>query len=91
MIKVKGTAKLFPPEEDLEVPILAQFADYPAPQIHAVTVDNEGLISEVSTDPMEDDTEFIAYLPFSTTESLHSCRTVNYSRLQEIDRLGPIF
>lgn len=89
MIKVKGTAKLFPPDEDLEVPILAQFADYLSPQIRAVTVDNEGLISEVSTDPTEDDTEFVAYPPFSMTESLHGCRTINYSKLQEIDRLGP--
>jgi hypothetical protein len=89
MTKVKGTAKLFPPDEDLNVPILAQFADYLSPQISAVTVDNDGLISKVSTDPMEDDTEFIAYLPFSTTESLHGCRNINYSRLQEIDRLGP--
>ncbi|WZH45340.1 Atypical serine/threonine protein kinase BUD32 [Fusarium acuminatum] len=89
MIKVKGTAKLFPPDEDLEVPILAQFADYLSPQISAVTVDNDGLISKVSTDPIEDDTEFVAYLPFSTTESLHGCRTINYSRLQDIDQLGP--
>lgn len=32
MVKVKGTAKLFPPDEDVEVPIFAQFADYLSPE-----------------------------------------------------------
>jgi len=89
MIKVKGTAKLFPPDEDVEVPILAQFADYLSPKVSAVTVDDEGLISEISTDLDEDDTMFIGYPPFSTTESLQDCRTIQYSKLQELDRLGP--
>ncbi|KAH7159243.1 hypothetical protein DER46DRAFT_663217 [Fusarium sp. MPI-SDFR-AT-0072] len=82
MIKVIGTAKLFPPEEDVEVPILAQFADYLSPKVRAVTVDDEGLIVEVSADPEQDDTGFIGYLPFTTTKSLHDCRTVHYSKLQ---------
>ncbi|KAI7763043.1 hypothetical protein LZL87_011186 [Fusarium oxysporum] len=89
MIKVIGTAKLFPPEEDVEVPILAQFADYLSPKVRAVTVDDEGLIVEVSADPEQDDTGFIGYLPFTATKSLHDCRTVHYSKLQELDRLGP--
>lgn len=88
MIKVKGTAKLFPPDEDVEVPILARFADYLSPKVRAVTVDDQGLISEVSKDPKED-LFFIGYLPFSTTESLHDCRIIQYSKLQELDRLGP--
>ncbi|KAJ8120027.1 hypothetical protein ONZ43_g3155 [Nemania bipapillata] len=89
MIKVKGTAKLLRPYEDDEIPILERFVDYLSPAIHSVTVNDDGLISEVSTDPKEDDTLFIGYLPFSTTESLHGCRTVQYSKLQELDRLGP--
>jgi len=89
MIKVKGTARLFPPDEDVEVPILARFADYLSPEVRAVTVDDEGLICEVSTDQEEDDTMFIGYLPFSTTESLHDCRIIQYSKLRELDRLGP--
>jgi hypothetical protein len=89
MFKVKGTAKLFPPDEDIEVPILARFADYLSPEVRAVTVDDEGLISEVSTDLVEDDTMFVGYLPFSITESLHDCRTNQYSKLKELDRLGP--
>lgn len=88
MIKIKGTAKIFPPEEDLEVPLLAQFADYLSPKVRAVSVDDDGLITEVSTDPEEDETFYVAYLPFSTTESLHDCRTIQYSKLQELDRLG---
>lgn len=88
-IKVKGTAKLFPPDEDVEIPVLARFVDELPPEVTAVTVDDEGHITEVSTKPEEDDTMLIGYLPFSTTESLHDCRTIQYSRLQELDRLGP--
>ncbi|KAB8270902.1 hypothetical protein BDV30DRAFT_228548 [Aspergillus minisclerotigenes] len=89
MIKVKGAAKLFPPDEDREIPILAQFADYLSPEVCAVTVDDDGLLAGVSTDPEEDDTPFVAYLPISVVESLGGCRTVQYSKLQEVDRLGP--
>ncbi|KAI0101589.1 hypothetical protein GGR51DRAFT_529470 [Nemania sp. FL0031] len=89
MIKVKGTAKLFHPDKDLEVPILARLADCLSPKVTAVTVDDDGLLTQVSTDPEEDDTPFIGYRPFSTVESLHGCRTVKHSKLQELDRLGP--
>lgn len=63
MVKAKGTAKLFPPDEEIEVPILAQFADYLSPKVRAITVDDDGLLAGVSTDPEEDDTLFVAYLP----------------------------
>jgi hypothetical protein len=89
MIKVKGTAKLFPPDEDVEVPILERFVEYLSPEVHAVTVNDDGLISQVSTDLEDDDTPFVGYIPFSTIESLIGCRTVQYSKLQELDRLGP--
>ncbi|KAI1127942.1 kinase-like domain-containing protein [Nemania abortiva] len=89
MIKVKGTAKLFRPDEDVEVPILARFADYLSPEVRSVTVDDDGLITQVSTDPEEDDTPFMGYHPFSTVESLHDCQTIRYSKIQELGRLGP--
>jgi len=89
MTKVKGTAKLFPPEEEIEVSILSRFADFLSPEIRAVTVDDEGLISGLSTDLEEDGTMFIGYPSFLTTEPLHDCRTIHYSKLQELDRLGP--
>ncbi|KAF2454983.1 kinase-like domain-containing protein [Lineolata rhizophorae] len=78
MVKIKGTAKLFPPDEDKKTLILAQFADYLSLEVRAVTANDDGLLSALSTDPEEDDTTFVPYLPFST-----------YSKLQELDRLGP--
>lgn len=69
--------------------MLAQFADYLSPEVHAVSVDDDGLLSGVSSDPEEDDTPFVAYLPISIVESLADCRTIRYSKLQEHDRLGP--
>ncbi|KAL1896951.1 uracil permease [Ceratocystis pirilliformis] len=88
MIKAQGTAKLFPPGEDIEDPILARFADCVLSKVRAAMVDDEGLISKISTNPEDDDTVFVGYLPFSTTESLHSCRTIQFSKLQELGRLG---
>ncbi|KOS42844.1 hypothetical protein ACN38_g6283 [Penicillium nordicum] len=88
-IKVKGTAKLFPPGEDVETSLLAQFADYLSPEVRAITVNDDGLLTGVSTDPEEDDTFFIGYLPLSLCQSLMGCSTVYFSQLQELDRLGP--
>ena len=81
MVKVKGTAKLFQPDEDVEITILAQFADYLSPEVRAITIDNDGLL-RVSTDPVEDDTLFIAYLLFSIAESLADCCTIQFSKLR---------
>lgn len=89
MVKIKGTAKLFPPDEDLEIPILEQFADYLSPEVRAVTVDDDRLLAGISTDPEEDDTPFVAYLPLSVVGSLANGRKIHYSDLQELDRLGP--
>ncbi|KAF2254154.1 hypothetical protein BU26DRAFT_417711, partial [Trematosphaeria pertusa] len=76
IIKVKGTAKLFSPKENVEVTILGRFVNYLLPEVRAVTVNNEELISKVSTDLEEDNTFFIRYLPFSTTKLLYDCRTI---------------
>lgn len=89
LIKVKGTAKLFPPEEDVEISILAQFADYLSPEVRAITVNDDGLLTGVSTDPEEDDTFFVGYLPLSLCQSLADCPTIHFSQLRELDRLGP--
>ncbi|KAJ5171143.1 uncharacterized protein N7500_003926 [Penicillium coprophilum] len=89
MIKVKGTAKVFPPDGDVELSILAPLADYLSPEVRAITVDDDGLLIDVSTDPEEDDTMFMAYPPISLCESLRDCRTIQYPKLQELDRLGP--
>lgn len=88
LIKVKGTAKLFPPDEDIENSVLAQFADYLSPEVRAITVDDDGLLIRVSTDPGEDETFFIGYVPFSLCQSLAYCSTIHFSQLQELDRLG---
>lgn len=89
MVKLKGTGRLFPPEENLEVFVLAQFADNLAPGVYAVMVDDDGLLSAISTDPLDDDVLFLAYIPFALAKSLSGCRTIQHSKLRELDRLGP--
>lgn len=89
MIKLKGTAKIFPPDEGYETQILAQFADYLSPEVCTVTFDDDGLITTVSTDRDEDETIFVPYFPFATIPSLADCHIIQYSKPQELDRLGP--
>lgn len=76
MVKVNGTAKLLQSDEDVEVPIFAQLADYLSSDVYSITVDDDGLLTGVSTDPEEDDTLFTAYLPFSILESLAGSCTI---------------
>jgi hypothetical protein len=59
------------------------------PAVHSITLDDEGLLISISTDPMDDTTFFVPYLRFSTLESLADCLTIQYSKLSELDRLGP--
>lgn len=89
MVKLKGIVKLFPAEEDREVPILAQFADLLAPEICTVSLNEDALIYDVSTDTSEDATWFVGYLPYSMLPSFASCKTVHHSQLKELDRLSP--
>ncbi|ESZ92022.1 hypothetical protein SBOR_7588 [Sclerotinia borealis F-4128] len=89
MIKVKGTAKFFPPDEDQEIPVLSRFADSLSPDIRAIEVDDDGIISGVSKDLKDDDTPFIPHPPFSIVKSLAGCRTIKHSQLQELSRLRP--
>jgi hypothetical protein len=69
--------------------ILAQFADYLSPEVRAVALDDDALITMVSTDPEEDETIFVPHFPFATVPSLADCRIIQYSKLRELDRLGP--
>lgn len=56
-------------------------------RFRAIAVDDDGLLTGVSTDPEEDDTLHVAYLPLSIVGV--DCHTIQYSELQELDRLGP--
>ncbi|KAJ5353223.1 hypothetical protein N7452_002197 [Penicillium brevicompactum] len=89
LIRLKGTVKLFPPEEDVETMILPPLADYIAPEVCAISFNDDGLLTGVSTDPEDDDSGFIGYLPLSLCPSLVDCPTVLFSQLSELDRLGP--
>ncbi|KAJ8062784.1 hypothetical protein OCU04_008041 [Sclerotinia nivalis] len=89
MIKLKGTLKVLPPDENKGNLILAQFADYLSPEVRAVQLDDDGLICGVSQDSEEDERILVPYPPFSTVKSLAGCRTIKHSQLQELDRLAP--
>ncbi len=65
MVKIKGTAKIKPPNEDAEVPILKRFVDYLLPKVRAVMADNDLLISQVATDPQKDGIYILLDIPLS--------------------------
>lgn len=77
MVKVKGTANLLPPDEDIEISILAQFADYLSPEVCAVTVDDNVLFVGVSTNLEEDNTPFFVYIPISILKLSPIARKLN--------------
>ena len=89
MVTIHDTAKRFPPEADAEVEIFAQYADLLSPTVRAITVDDDGLLVGISTDPKDDCTPFVPYFRYSTLDSLADCRTIRYSKLHELDRLAP--
>lgn len=47
------------------------------------------IICHISADSEEEEMVFVAYPHFSAVESLHDCRTVQYSKLRDLDRLEP--
>jgi hypothetical protein len=89
LIKVKGTTKIFPPQEDVETSILAQFADYLSTEVRAITVNDDGLLTGASTDPEEEDTFLVGYFHLSLCQSIANCHTTHFSQLRELDQLGP--
>ncbi|KAJ5726606.1 uncharacterized protein N7483_007963 [Penicillium malachiteum] len=88
MIKIKGTARIFPPEEDKQLDIVAQFADYLSLDVCAISVDDNGLLTGPSTDPEEDDTRHVGHIPFSLCDSIANCPKMKLSEIQSLDRLG---
>ncbi|KAJ5740754.1 hypothetical protein N7493_000626 [Penicillium malachiteum] len=89
VVKIKGTAKLFKEDEDIELGVFAPLADYLSPEVRSITVNDDGLLIAVSNDLEEDDAPYVAYPAFALCESLSHCTKVQHSELQEVDRLGP--
>lgn len=94
MIKDQGHRQTVSAREDKECLFLAKFADYLSPEVLVVIVNDDGLLTGVSTDSNEDDSLFVAYIPFSMIKSLPDCSradccTIFYSKFEELDPLGP--
>ncbi|KAL4791601.1 hypothetical protein BDV19DRAFT_392946 [Aspergillus venezuelensis] len=45
LITIKGTAKVLRPEEEVEIPVVERFIDHLSPDVHAITLDENGLIT----------------------------------------------
>lgn len=90
-INVKGRAKLFPPDKNIENSVLAQFADYLSPEVRTITVDDDGLLAGVSINPEEDETLCIGYIPFSLCQSLAHHTTIYFSQFQELISLDQVW
>ncbi|KAI2083893.1 hypothetical protein LOZ36_005287 [Ophidiomyces ophidiicola] len=78
-----------PPEEGIEIDILTKYIDKLSLDVCSITVDNQGKLVSVSSDPEDDDTMAIYYPPYSQPTSLHDSLVINRSKLIELDRLGP--
>ncbi|KAI1972046.1 hypothetical protein LOZ53_006209 [Ophidiomyces ophidiicola] len=87
--RVEGPLSLMPPEEGIEIDILKKYIDKLSLGVCSITVDNQGKLVSVSSDPEDDDTMAIYYPPYSQATSLHDSLVINRSKLIELDRLGP--
>jgi serine/threonine protein kinase len=86
---VSGPKTLLPPEEDKEIVVLERYINQLPYNAYAITVDDNGLLVSVSTNP-EDDPTLIPYYPrYSDAPSLQGCLTIRLSSLTDLDRLGP--
>jgi len=86
---IKGSTKFLPPEEGREIDVLKRYIDLLAQNVHSITVDDEGLLVAVSSNPEDDETQVIHYPRYSEVPSLQDCPTIRLSQLTELDRLGP--
>lgn len=86
MFKLKGA---FKPDEGDELQIFAPLADCLSPEVRAVDIDNDGLMTGFSKDLKEDETIYLPRFCFETVPSLPECDTIQYSKLQDLDRFQP--
>ena len=70
---VKGSTELLPPEGKIEIDIIERYIDHLAPSVHSLTVDNEGLLVSVSSDPNDDATLVTYYPRVCNCPSLRDC------------------
>lgn len=81
MVKVDGTAKLFPPNKDVEIEILARFADHLSPEVCAIIVNDDRLLIGLSADLEEHSTLSVAHILLSIAVSLARCREIKMDTL----------
>src|SRR5882757_1527300 len=62
---VTGPKKLLPAEEGLEIEILKRHIDQLGPNVHSITVDDDGLLVSISSDPEDDKTPDFNILPLA--------------------------
>ncbi|CAG8285577.1 unnamed protein product [Penicillium nalgiovense] len=86
-IKVKGTAKIFPPGEDVEASVLARFADYLSPEFRVITVDDDGFLTGVSTDPEEDTSKTTDVLEGNEPAQQAATTPFRFEWLQQLTQL----
>ena len=86
---INGSTKFLPPEEGREIDVLKRYIDLLAQNVHSITVDDEGLLVSVSSNPEDDQTQIIHYPRYSKVPSLQDCPIIRLSELTELDRLGP--
>ncbi|KZF19127.1 hypothetical protein L228DRAFT_251216 [Xylona heveae TC161] len=86
---INGSIKFIPPEEDKDIDVLKRYIDHLAPSVYSITVDDDGLLTSVSSAPEDDPLLTIHYPRYAKSPSLQSCSTIEISRLAELDRLGP--
>ncbi|KFY08690.1 hypothetical protein V492_06012 [Pseudogymnoascus sp. VKM F-4246] len=86
---INGPLTYIPPEENVDIDVLKRYIGQLGQTVKSITVDENGLLVNVSSDP-EDDSTLTTHDPrLANAPSLQSCPAVQHSQLTEEDRLGP--
>ncbi|KFZ03591.1 hypothetical protein V502_10815, partial [Pseudogymnoascus sp. VKM F-4520 (FW-2644)] len=74
---------------DVDIDVLKRYIGQLGQTVQSITVDDNGLLVKVPSDPEDDRTLTTHYPRLTNTPSLQSCAPVRHSQLTEEDRLGP--
>jgi hypothetical protein len=86
---ITGPLTYIPPDGDVDIDVLKRYIGQLGRSVQSITVDDNGRLVKVSSDPEDDRTITTHYPRLANAPSLQNCPLIQHSQLTEEDRLGP--
>ena len=74
--------------DDIALEVAARYIPSLSPSVHTITVDKDGLLASLCSDPEEDEALYIDYPEIENTPSLQGVPSIKVDEMEEVDRLG---